>query len=152
MTVVLSLILWTFFAYWIHRFSHTTKWRWLRRVHAEHHKTVYGDHTPIIAHWTVWLFWFGNIKHSLNVYLTITLPAVLAAIICQTWWVLVIHYFYEVICADGLVDHNDKLTGKVWAFFGVGSWHMDHHRYPLKNYGFGLSIWDKIWGTEKCYS
>lgn len=145
---ILSFLLWSLLAYANHWFVHT-KWapKWLVAIHQLHHDRTYNHAYKF--DWKELFFWFGSVKESFGVIAGITVPCIIACFLFDCWWLLLVHYVYEAICSDLLVEHNKRLKGRVADFFGVGRYHLAHHVDPTINHAVGLSFWDTLFNTRE---
>lgn len=99
--------------------------------------------------WRTLFFYFGSPKETFGVLAGITLPCVVACVIFGNYWLLLVHYIYESLFADNLIEHNPRIGGQWSSIFGVGRYHVEHHRDPTVNHAVGLAIWDKLFNTQR---
>ncbi|MEJ0062639.1 MAG: sterol desaturase family protein [Alphaproteobacteria bacterium] len=141
----------TFFSYWMHRLAHVHKpWNPLWINHKPHHQIKYDEHTPVMVYdWREFIFWFGTWKQTLDVWITDTIPTILAACIIggAGWYILAFHYFYHVFLSGGLLEHNVKIKGPITRILACGQFHMQHHRKFDRNFGFVIGLWDYVFRT-----
>ena len=146
---VLAVLLWTGMAYIIHRLAH---WRGscsiLYRLHAVHHGPRYAGGSGQLR-WHHFLLCFGSPAETLDIWITLTLPALLICLVLpmQGLLLFMFHYFYEIFCSDGQLDHNPNLSGPITRTFAWGDYHLRHHRDPSRNYGLILTVWDYVFST-----
>ena len=148
----IAFFLWTFMSYWLHRFAHINhSCNPLYKIHKFHHQKKYDENDLWKFYWPSIWFWFGNIKQTLEIWIVFTIPAILIAIIIGggAFYLLPLHYIYEVLFADRLVEHNPRIKGKITKIFAIGSYHLIHHDKFKYNYGFYITLWDHIFGTVK---
>ncbi len=147
-------LLWGLWAYAMHALAHS-RWRrfnFIRYFHLKHHQYEYG--ASMWPPWHDYLFWFGNWRSSMDVYLTFTLPLVVLTFhdpLCGGV-LLGFHYIYEVFLSRNVLDHNPNIRGFVTRFIPIGEYHMLHHRNVRCNYSFYLTIWDHVFGTHESES
>jgi sterol desaturase/sphingolipid hydroxylase (fatty acid hydroxylase superfamily) len=96
-------------------------------------------------------FYFGDIRVTVDVLLTITFPLILLTFLfpSQGLVLLAFHYLHEVFLSERLLDHNPKIKGNITHYFAWGSYHLEHHRNPKSNYSAFVTIWDKVFKTQK---
>ncbi|MGQ4665510.1 sterol desaturase family protein [Metabacillus halosaccharovorans] len=146
--LVIYFLIWSLYSYVIHRIAHIpSKKNPLLKIHLVHHRVKYDD--SFLPEWPNFFFWFGSWRASLDVWITLTLPVVIIAIIDPVPGVilLVFHYFYEVFLAGNVVDHNPNIKGKITRYFAIGQYHVRHHEVYRANYGFFITLWDRLFGT-----
>jgi hypothetical protein len=142
----LALLAWTALAYGIHRLAHhKVRWNRLALVHRAHHEPAYLLR-PRPLRWQHLLFWFDTPAETLDVWFTLTLPALLIAALlpAQGPALLFFHYIYEVLLSDGRLDHNPAIDGPITRVLACGSYHLEHHRNPARHYGLILTLWDHV--------
>ncbi len=149
--LLIVFLVWTFITYWLHRLAHVkNKFNILYRFHAAHHEVNYfkGGEKFSIAYL---LFYFGDIRVTADVLLTITLPLIVLTIFypSQGLVLLAFHYLHEVFLSERLLDHNPKINGNITNYFAWGSYHLEHHRNLKHNYSAFITLWDKVFKTQK---
>jgi sterol desaturase/sphingolipid hydroxylase (fatty acid hydroxylase superfamily) len=152
--LVYWFLVWMLWAYWFHRLAHIPSTRNpLWQIHLAHHKEKYGLEEPISwwPHWTAFLLWFGNLRASLDVWLTLTLPVVLLSFIVPQYGLplLAFNYVYEVFLSEKTWDHNPQVKGWITRYLACGVYHLSHHRRTEVNLAFYVTIWDYVFGTVK---
>lgn len=146
---LLALLGWLGLAYGIHRLAHwPARWNRLQRLHAVHHAPAYFSRARTLR-WHHFLLCFGSPAETLDIWITLTLPALLVCLAfpAQGPLLLVLHYAYEIVCSDQLLDHNPDLVGPITRLFAWGDYHLRHHRNPSRNFGLILTVWDHTFGT-----
>lgn len=147
---------WTLLAYAMHWIMHQ-RWcfLWLRKLHGAHHAKRYDtEFIPGVYDrkydfdYRGLFFWFGGVKETLGVLIGISLPCFIACVVFDNYWLLLVHYIYESIFSDKLVEHNPAVRGVIADFFGVGEYHLKHHLDPSINFAVGLSAWDALFKTK----
>jgi len=117
--------------YHLHRMYHIPLL--YRNIHKWHHRY----HSPTA--------FSGTAMHPLE-FLTyhaslmspiFTIPIHAGAYICFLCYV----YYY------GIIDHSGIKMAAVWPWQPHSMFHDDHHRYFHTNFGFNMSIWDRMYGT-----
>ncbi len=142
---MLTLVLYDFFDYWYHRYSHEKAILWA--AHVVHHQSQHFNFTTALRQESAypllgWIFYLP--MAILGVPPDVFAVAGLAVLLYQVW----IH-----------TEHIGKL-GWFDRYFSSPSNHRVHHAvndaYIDKNYGGMLIIWDRLFGTyaeegeEKC--
>lgn len=146
---LLALLSWTALAYGIHRLAHhPAPWNRLARLHRAHHAPRYLSE-PRPLRWHHLLFWFDTREETMDVWITLTLPALLIAALlpAQAPALLGFHYLYEVLLSDGRFDHNPAIDGPITRVLACGTFHLEHHRNPGRHFGLILTLWDHIFGS-----
>jgi sterol desaturase/sphingolipid hydroxylase (fatty acid hydroxylase superfamily) len=141
-------LLWMLIAYWIHRIAHIPhKYNFLFKIHLAHHKYEYGK--PSWPRWHEYFLWYGDLRSSLDVWITLTFPAMVITLIDPRHGIilLIINYIYEVFLGGDVLDHNPKIRGRITKIFAWGQFHLTHHRNVRKNYSFYITLWDHIFRT-----
>jgi sterol desaturase/sphingolipid hydroxylase (fatty acid hydroxylase superfamily) len=148
-TFLVALLLWLGLAYGIHRLAHwPARWNRLQRWHASHHSPQYFRRTQRLR-WHHLLLCFGSPAETLDIWVTLTLPALLICLIWPTQGsvLFAFHYVYEILCSDARLDHNPGLQGPLTRVFAWGDYHLRHHSNPSCNYGLILTLWDRLFAT-----
>lgn len=150
--LVAGFLLWTLAVYAMHRLAHWRhRWNLLFSLHRKHHSHPYLREyvPPGWPHWKQWLLWLGDWQSSLDVLVSMTLPALLIA-----FWmpevgipILLFHYFYELFASEHQLDHNPRISGRLTHWFAWGDYHLHHHSHPLHNFGLMITLWDRVFGT-----
>jgi hypothetical protein len=151
---LVAVLAWTALGYGIHRLAHHgAGWNRLARLHRAHHAPGYLSE-PRSLRWHHLLFWFDTRAETLDVWITLTLPALLVAALlpAQGPALLGLHYFYEVLLSDGRFDHNPAIDGPITRLLACGTYHLEHHRDPRCHYGLIITLWDHIFSTTACFS
>ncbi|MFQ6538136.1 MULTISPECIES: sterol desaturase family protein [Aphanothece] len=147
--LLLALLSWTGLAYGVHRLAHhRASWNWLEVCHRHHHRPRYLlEARPL--RWHHLLFWFDTLAESVDVWITLTLPALLIAALlpAQGPVLLGLHYFYEVLFSDARLDHNPRIQGRITRVLAWGTYHLEHHRNPRCHYGLIVTLWDVVFGS-----
>lgn len=150
-----GIFAWTLISYAMHWFAHQPSApRWIQRGHWEHHR-LYTQNRPTRFDWRELFLFFDNWQHTLDTWLTLTLPAIVVSFSIggtAGWLLFGLHYVHEVFFGGDRLDHNANITGTVTRFFAIGQTHLEHHRNPRVNYGFVLTMWDRVFGTYKAAS
>lgn len=146
-----AVLLWLGFAYGIHRLAHVpADWNLLHRLHAVHHSPRYRERDQSF-HWHHLLLCFGSPAETLDIWITLTLPALLTALLfpAQGPLLLGFHYLYEIFCSDARLDHNPNLRGLLTRVFAWGDYHLRHHSNPARNFALILTVWDRVFATAR---
>lgn len=146
---LLAVLAWTALGYAIHRLAHHSgEWNLLARLHRAHHAPAYlSTPRPLRCHHL--LFWFDTRAETMDVWITLTLPALLIAALlpAQGPALLALHYLYEILLSDGRFDHNPAIDGAITRVLACGTYHLEHHRQPQRHFGLILTLWDHIFRT-----
>ncbi len=139
----------TCLAYWVHRLAHmrvfrTTLWK----IHEPHHR-IDAWNLPLGPDWRSAFLWYGGWRRTADVVLTFYVPALIAGSIIggYGWLILPFHYLYELFCADGLLDHNPRIKGRMTRMMAIGDYHLAHHHRFNRNLSFIVPWWDHLFGT-----
>jgi sterol desaturase/sphingolipid hydroxylase (fatty acid hydroxylase superfamily) len=149
---IAALLAWTAIAYGIHRLAHLGgRWNLLHTLHRAHHAPGYLLR-PRPLRWHHLLFWFDTTAETLDVWFTLTLPALLIAALfpAQGPALLSLHYLYEILLSDGRLDHNPAIKGPITRVLACGTYHLQHHSNPNRHYGLILTLWDHVFGSTAC--
>ena len=150
--ILLTFLVWTLCLYVMHRLSHIPhKYNPLWQLHRAHHRIPYLS-TPSGSVWPQFgqfFLWLGNWRASLDVIVSMTLPAIALAIAVPKYGVpvLVLHYFYEIFLSEYALDHNPRIQGAVTRYWACGDYHLHHHAHPARNFGLMLTLWDRVFGS-----
>ncbi len=150
--IVGVVLVWTFSIYWLHRLAHIHHPKNpLWHLHRAHHAIHYLG-TPRKSFWPSlgqFLFWLGSWRASLDVIVTITIPAIILAVFLPRYGIplLIFHYFYEVFCSEYALDHNPNIKGRLTRIFAWGDFHLLHHMTPRNNFSLIITFWDRVFGT-----
>lgn len=155
MYYIFSFLLWSLFSYSIHRAAHIkSKYNPLFKIHLAHHKAQYGKEKDYRFKWPGWkayFLWFDDLASSLDVWITLILPAILVSLVFPQshFTVLALVYLYEVFLSEHNLDHNPEIDGPITHILAVGQFHLTHHHYPKYNYGLYLTLWDLVFVTAQ---
>lgn len=147
--LLLVIALWTLVYYILHRIAHIRHTQnWLHKLHIIHHRTDYRNGGSRFKPGFL-LFYFGDIRATLDTLLMMTLPLVVITFIfpSQGIWVLLWHYINEVFLAERVLEHNPHLGGRLTQVFAWGTFHLKHHKNPRTNFGLLITLWDNIFNT-----
>lgn len=139
--VIICLLVYEFFQYWYHRYSHARKGKlgeWFWRVHVAHHLP---DKVYLLMH---------AVFHPINMIFTqiiIQGTLILSGVSAES-----IFLFNAIMGLQGLVSHfNVDIKAGLLNYIFIGTeLHRYHHSANLveaKNYGSVISFWDVIFGT-----
>jgi len=146
---IASLLAWTALAYAIHRLAHHSgRWNRLHTLHRAHHAPGYLLRQRPLR-WHHLLFWFDTSAETLDVWITLTLPALLIAALFpgQGPTLLCFHYLYEILLSDTRFDHNPGIDGPITRMLACGTYHLQHHSNPSLHFGLIFTLWDHIFGS-----
>jgi len=147
-------LIWTLCEYWMHRLMHFNhKYNFLYHIHKYHHyipieSLISADKR--LPKFSYFFFWFENLNETIEIVVGETLPALLIFYIDQEVgkYILIFHYFYELLATDSLLEHNPDINNKlIINTLAIGQFHLEHHRRQNKNFGFTITLWDHIFGT-----
>ncbi|XP_057663211.1 uncharacterized protein LOC130898155 [Diorhabda carinulata] len=122
-----------YITYWIHRIYH---FPWLYvRFHKLHHKYKQPTAFSVTAIHPV---------ESLNIQLLLITPLFTIPVHWLSYYTVVIYNYYH-----GIIDHSGVNFKAYWwqPWQPDAIFHDNHHQYCHVNFGFNLSIWDKLHGT-----
>ncbi len=125
-----------FLAYWMHRLNH---WSWLWSTHAFHHSTRN-------------IYWASGMRGSPVHFLLLGLPALIVQVVFSPQGpVMTLVLAYGVV-HNSLIHSNLKIPTRLLnRIFVTGETHFVHHgrdpRLGGSNFGFLLTIWDRLFGT-----
>jgi len=142
-------LLWTLYIYWIHRLAHyKTKWNFLFYLHRDHHKLVLPQEIEAPT-WYSYFFIRSTWKNTVDNFVSITLPLVILLFYDRSHGLplFIYSYIYETFLADGILDHNVHIKGKICNIFAFGRFHINHHLNVKKNFSLYISIWDFVFKT-----
>lgn len=136
--LLIAVLMADFFAYWVHRLSHT--WEPLWRFHALHHSSE-----------RLYMFSSGR-NHPLHTALTYTAQTAPLILLGAPAQILALISVFTGVC--GLLQHaNIALRPGVlnWVF-ATADLHRWHHSVDIEesctNFGNNLVIWDIVFGTR----
>jgi len=147
---VMCFLAWNLYSYIVHRLGHIAHpYNFIYKIHRYHHSRDYQNGSAKIPHWYNFLWYFGHPLGTLDVWVQQTLGALIVYYIdpVYAWPTLVIHYFYEILLADGVLDHNPDITGPITDVMAIGEYHLRHHYIPNSNYALYFTIFDRVFGT-----
>ena len=108
-------LIWSLYAYGMHVLAHYNPRRNpLFKIHKAHHLIKYHQlNKPSLPTWQNYLLWFGGLRESLDVWLTLILPALILALLLPSTGgvLLLLVYLYEVFLSETVLDHNPKIGG-----------------------------------------
>jgi sterol desaturase/sphingolipid hydroxylase (fatty acid hydroxylase superfamily) len=145
-------LLWTLWSYAIHALAHSKlrrRFNLVKLVHVKHHAYDYGA-----SKWPPWhdyLFWFGDWRSSMDIYIMFTIPLIVLTIFDPAYGGILLgfHYFYELFLARNVLDHNPDITGPITKVLAIGNYHLGHHREVHCNFSFFFTFWDHVFGTTQ---
>ncbi len=146
------VLLWTLQIYILHRLAHIKHpLNFLYHIHISHHKINYMKEENRQFKWYYFFFYFGGILETVDVLVTITIPAIIVYFIYPPVgiYILIFHYLYEVFFSEGVLDHNPAIKGRITSIFAWGDYHLGHHKNWNCNYGLLLTCWDHLFNTVK---
>ena len=144
--IIIHFLCWTGLLYWIHRASHSISY--LRSIHADHHAYI-AKNNKSKWHINNLLLFNDTWTSTADLWITEVIPTLLYSYITGQWWILIFYYMWAAFIQES-IEHRPSIN--FYPFLTSGQWHLVHHRYPRKNFGLFLPIWDKIFGTAKSHS
>jgi len=144
MTYILYFLVWTLMLYWIHRFSHSSKF--MMKFHGLHHGFINRNlQNGKVArwHWSNLFLFNDNWTSTIDLWLTEVIPTVIMSAITGQWWLFIFYYVWAAFIQEP-IEHNPKFN---LPFFLSGKKHLIHHKNTQVNYGLFFPIWDKLFQT-----
>ena len=138
--LILYFLLWTLILYALHRAIHIVPI--LKTIHGNHHAFVNNNKTK--WHWSNIFLFNDNWTSTVDLWITEVIPSIIFSWVTGQWWISIFYYVWAAFFQENL-EHNPKMKYYPLTF---GQWHLIHHRYPKKNFGLFIPIWDRIFLTE----
>lgn len=148
--LIALMLAWTGISYAIHRLAHVAGvWNQLHRIHRAHHHPNYLKR-DLKFRWYNLLFCFETIPETLDVWITLTLPAFALSAMDPEHGIILLcfHYIYEILLSDNRFDHNPAIGGQIIRWLACGQYHLEHHRDPSRNFGLLITFWDFVFRTN----
>lgn len=126
--------------YWQHRFAHSIPALW--QVHRVHHTDTQYDVTT------------GSRFHPIEIIISVIIKLAMILVLGASAWAVVI--FEIVLNATAMFNHSNfkipvLLDAKIRKVLVTPDMHRVHHSILVeelnRNFGFNLSIWDRLFGT-----
>lgn len=138
--IILGIIVLDLTVYWQHRIFHVVPFLW--RLHRVHHTDTEFDVTTALRFHTIEIFLSYFIKALVIVSLGITFESVIIFEVVLNFCAMFNHGNYKL---PSLIEKVTRL------FIVTPSMHRIHHSVVKEetnsNYGFCLSVWDKVFGS-----
>lgn len=140
LTVPLTVIMLDCLIYWQHRLFHRIPWLW--RLHKVHHADPHIDAST------------GLRFHPLEIAMSLLIK--IAAVLLLGAPILAILIFEVLLNASSIFNHSNiklpvKLDKLLKTLIVTQAMHRIHHSQIVRetdsNFGFNLSIWDKLFGS-----
>ena len=138
---MIYFFIWTFFLYWIHRFSH--KSILISKYHWEHHHHI-NTNNKSRWHWNNLLLFNDTRNSTIDLWITEVIPTILFSLITGQWWISILYYCWAGFLQEPL-EHNPRFNIPLLT---SGKWHLIHHKTPNKNFSLFFPIWDLVFNTE----
>ncbi len=138
-SIIIFLLLHDSYYYWLHRGMHTFKW--MRRFHMEHHKSVDTTVFTSFSFHPVESFLQALVIPIILVILPMNPIAILVALLVMTVSAIVNHAGVEILPRNGTYRKLHR--------FLIGATHHDiHHKNSRRNFGLYFTFWDRFMKTE----
>ena len=125
--------------YWMHKWMHDFKW--LRRFHLDHHKSVNTTVLTSFSFHPVESFFQAIILPILFMLVPLNLIAILIILLLMTISEIINHAGVEIYPRNGFFNGFRKHV--------IGATHHDiHHRHAQKNFGLYFTYWDRWMKTD----
>lgn len=138
-SILLFMVLHDTYYYWLHKWMHDYKW--LRRFHLVHHKSI---NTTVLTS-----FSFHPVESFLQ---AIILPILFMLIPMHPVAILIILLLMTI---SAIINHAGVEVYPSNSYFGgfrkyiIGATHHDiHHRHAKNNFGLYFTFWDRFMKTE----
>ncbi|MEO1574955.1 MAG: sterol desaturase family protein [Pseudomonadota bacterium] len=139
--VPLAIVLLDFSIYWQHRLMHVVPWLW--RLHRAHHADTGFDVTTAVR--------FHPVEIAVSMGIKLALIALLGAP------AVAVLLFEVLLNASSLFNHANldlgRLDGALRRLIVTPDMHRIHHSVhedeTRHNFGFALSIWDRLFGSYR---
>jgi sterol desaturase/sphingolipid hydroxylase (fatty acid hydroxylase superfamily) len=112
--------------------------------HGDHHKQIH-QHPNKKWHWNNLLLVNDTIKSTIDLWITEVIPTSIISLIFSAPWLIISYYIWAAFLQESL-EHNRTINLPP---LSAGRWHLVHHKYPNKNFGFPFRIWDNIFDTHE---
>jgi len=138
-SILIFMLLHDTYYYWMHKWMHDFKW--LRRYHLDHHKSVNTTVLTSFSFHPVESFFQAIILPILFMIVPLHLFAILFILFLMTFSAIINHAGVEIYPRKGFLNGFRKYV--------IGATHHDlHHRFAQKNYGLYFTFWDRWMNTE----
>lgn len=138
-SIVLFMFLHDTYYYWLHKWMHDFKW--LRRFHLVHHKSIDTTVLTSFSFHPVESFLQAIILPVLMMLIPMHLITILIILLLMTISAIINHAGVEIYPRNSYFDGFRKYL--------IGATHHDiHHRHAKKNFGLYFTIWDRFMKTE----
>jgi len=138
-SIVIFMLLHDTYYYWMHKWMHDYKW--LRRYHLDHHKSVNTTVLTSFSFHPVESFFQAIILPILFMIIPLNLFAILSILFLMTFSAIINHAGVEIYPRNGFFNGFRKYI--------IGATHHDiHHRFAQKNFGLYFTFWDRWMKTE----
>lgn len=138
-SIIIFMVLHDTYYYWMHKWMHDFKW--LRRFHLDHHKSVNTTVLTSFSFHPVESFFQAIILPVLFMIVPLNLFAILIILLLMTLSAIINHAGVEIYPRNLLFIRFRKHI--------IGATHHDiHHRHAQKNFGLYFTFWDRWMNTE----
>ncbi|MGI9530148.1 sterol desaturase family protein [Lutimonas sp.] len=138
-SILLFMLMHDTYYYWMHKWMHDYKW--LRRYHLDHHKSVNTTVLTSFSFHPVESFFQAIILPILFMIIPLHLFAILLILLLMTFSAIINHAGVEIYPRSSFFNGFRKYV--------IGATHHDiHHRHAQKNFGLYFTFWDKWMNTD----
>ena len=138
-SILLFMVLHDTYYYWLHKWMHDFKW--LRRFHLVHHKSIDTTVLTSFSFHPVESFFQAIILPILFMLVPMHFVAILIILLLMTISAIINHAGVEIYPRSSYFDGFRKYV--------IGATHHDiHHRQAKKNFGLYFTFWDRLMKTE----
>jgi len=138
-SIILFMVLHDTYYYWMHKWMHDFKW--LRRYHLDHHKSVNTTVLTSFSFHPVESFFQAIILPILFIMIPLNIFAILIILLVMTFSAIINHAGVEIYPRNSFFKGFKKHV--------IGATHHDiHHRHAQKNFGLYFTFWDRWMNTE----
>jgi lathosterol oxidase len=138
-SILLFMLLHDTYYYWMHKWMHD--YRWMRRFHLDHHKSVNTTVLTSFSFHPVESFFQAIILPIIFMIVPLNLYAILIILFLMTFSAIINHAGVEIYPRNSLFAGFRKYV--------IGATHHDfHHRHAQKNFGLYFTFWDRWMKTE----
>lgn len=138
-SIIIFMLLHDTYYYWMHKWMHDYKW--LRRYHSDHHKSVNTTVLTSFSFHPVESFFQAIILPALFMLIPLNLFAILIILLLMTISAIINHAGVEIYPNNSFFIELRKHI--------IGATHHDiHHRHAQKNFGLYFTFWDRWMKTD----
>jgi len=138
-SILIFMVLHDAYYYWMHKWMHDFKW--LRRFHLDHHKSVNTTVLTSFSFHPVESFFQAIILPVLFMLVPLNIIAILIILLLMTISAIINHAGVEIYPRNAFFNGFRKHV--------IGATHHDiHHRHAQKNFGLYFTYWDRWMKTD----